>query len=205
MATKKQNQENAEFYFLLYMIPFIVVALVFGLYHYAKLKKQYLTGPHVRRVFDMGINGGAMLFSGFLACGYFAAAYFLYRYAPLSLVLTVPMSLVVLNWVGKLQASAFLGVVVDYQQGVVFFPPNDEALDIMDSLLIWPRIRQLTTMDTVLLTDVQKITREAGKRLFLHGDFGSRRISFTDKLKRDECIHLITTNGSRAKVMAELE
>lgn len=205
MATKKQNQENAEFYFLLYMIPFIVLALVFGLYHYAKLKRQYLTGPHVRRVFDMGINGGAMFFSGFLACGYFAVAYFLYRYAPLSLVLTVPMSLVVLNWVGKLQASAFLGVVVDYQQGVVFFPPNDEALDIMDSLLIWPRIRQLTTMDTVLLTDVQKITREAGKRLFLHGDFGSRRISFTGKLKRDECIHLITTNGSRAKVMAELE
>jgi hypothetical protein len=205
MATKKQKQEEAESHLIMWMVPFIVVALVFGLYHYAKLKRHYLTGPHVRRVFDMGINGGAMLFSGILAFGYFAAAYFLYRYAPLSLVLTAPMSLVVLNWVGKLQASAFLGVVVDYQQGVVFFPPNDEALDIVDFLLVLPRVRQLTTMDTVLLADVQKITREAGKRLFLHGDFGSRRISFTDKLKRDECIHLITTNGGSAKVMPELE
>ena len=61
-------------------------------------------------------------------------------------------------------------------------------------------------MDSVSLADVQKITRQAGKKLFLHGDFGSRRISFTDKLKRDECIHLITANGnSRVKVMNELE
>lgn len=205
MATKKQKQEEAETNLIMWMIPFIVLALVFGLYHYAKLKKQYLTGPHVRRVFDIGMNGSAMVVSGLLAFGYFIAAFSLYRYASLSLVLTVPMGLVVLNWVGKLQAYAFLGVVVDYQRAVVFFPPNEEALDIVDFLLIWPRVRQLTTMDTLLLADIQKITREAGKRLFLHGDFGSRRIGFTDKLKRDECIHLITTNGSRAKVMAELE
>ena len=206
MATKKQKEAEAEASLTFVLIPFIAVGIVFALYHYAKLKKQYLTGSHVRRVFDLGSNWTAMMFSSILAFGYFAATYSLYRYAPWSVIFTVPLGLVVLNWVGKLQAYAFLGVVVDYQQGAVFFPPNSENLAIMDTLLVVPGIRQLTTMDSVSLADVQKITRQAGKKLFLHGDFGSRRISFTDKLKRDECIHLITANGnSRVKVMNELE
>ena len=101
MATKKQKEAEAEASLTFVLIPFIAVGIVFALYHYAKLKKQYLTGSHVRRVFDLGSNWTAMMFSSILAFGYFAATYSLYRYAPWSVIFTVPLGLVVLNWVGE--------------------------------------------------------------------------------------------------------
>ena len=206
MASKKQKEEEARINFIMYMIPFIALAVVFGLYHYAKLKKKYLTGSQVRRVFDVGTNWPAMLMSGILAFCYFVAAMVLYEKAHWTLVFSLPLALIVLNWMGELQAHAFLGVVVDYGQGAVFIPPSAENLDIVDSLLVLPGIRQLTTLDFVLLDEVEKITRQAGTQLFLHGSFGSRRIGFSSKLKRDECIHLLTASGrSRAKLVAELE
>jgi hypothetical protein len=59
-------------------------------------------------------------------------------------------------------------------------------------------------LDDVALVDVHSITRRAGKELFLHGN--SRRITFTDKLKRDECVHLITSQaGAHVKVASKLE
>jgi hypothetical protein len=61
-------------------------------------------------------------------------------------------------------------------------------------------------LDSVPLDAIDRITRQAGKRVFIHGEFGSRHISFTNKLKRDECIHLLTARSKgRLKVMAELE
>ena len=206
MATKKQKEAQADTNLAFALIPFILAAIAFSLYHYAKLKAKYLTGPHTRRVFDMGTNWEAMLRSSVMAFAYAALAWLLYQRAPWTMVLSVPLGLVVLNWVGKVQAQAFLGVVVDYQQGLIYFPPNSESLDISDYLTVLPVVRQFTTLDSVPLADVQRITRQAGKKVFLHGDFGSRRISFTNKLKRDECIHLITADGnSRVKVMSELE
>ena len=51
-----------------------------------------------------------------------------------------------------------------------------------------------------------RITRQAGKRVLLHGEFGSRHITFTDKLKRDECLHLLMAGNSRRRtLMQELE
>ena len=201
MAAKKTNP-NVEI--LIYVVS-ALIAVVFSLYHYAKLKRQYLTGPQVRQIFDMGTSWQAMLSSGIAALTYAMMAASVYSKHPSTMVISVPLGLYLLYWVGKVQAYAFLGVIVDYPQGKVLFPPNPESLDIFDYLKIMPMIRQFTSLDSVALADVQRITRQAGKSLFLHGDFGSKRISFTDKLKRDECIHLITAKGSRAKVVSELE
>lgn len=201
MAAKKSNQ-NLEI--LIYLIS-ALIAVVFSLYHYAKLKRQYVTGPQVRQVFDMGTSGQAMLTSGIFALMYTMMAANASSKYPLTMLISVPLGLYLLYWVGKVQAYAFLGVIVDYPQGKVLFPPNPESLDIFDYLKIMPMVRQFTSLDSVALADVQRITRQAGKSLFLHGDFGSRRITFTNKLKRDECIHLITAKGSQAKVVSELE
>ena len=73
-------------------------------------------------------------------------------------------------------------------------------------LLVVPLLRQFTSLDSVPLNAIDRITRQAGKRVLIHGDFGSRHLSFTSKLKRDECIYLLTKHGERhPKVMAELE
>lgn len=116
MATKKQKEAQADTNLAFALIPFILAAIAFSLYHYAKLKAKYLTGPHTRRVFDMGTNWEAMLRSSVMAFAYAAMAWLLYQRAPWTMALSVPLGLVVLNWVGKVQAQAFLGVVVDYQK-----------------------------------------------------------------------------------------
>lgn len=94
----------------------------------------------------------------------------------------------------------------EQSKGLVFFPPNPENLDIVDSLMVLPRLGQMTSMDAVPLASIERITRQAGKRVLLHGDFGSRHITFTDKLKRDECLHLLMKgSGRRGTLMQELE
>lgn len=203
MATKKDEHDGV---FLFLIVPAVLATLVFSLYYFSRLKKQYLTGPHARRIFDIGAQGTSLLVSGVLGYLYYMIVVVLWHYAPLTLVLTVPLGLVLLIWMGKAQAYAFLGVIVDYDKGVVFFRPNEESLDIGDMLLVVPLLRQFTSLDSVPLSAIDRITRQAGKRVFIHGEFGSRHISFTNKLKRDECIHLLTARSKgRLKVMAELE
>lgn len=203
MATKKDEHDGV---FLFLIVPAVLATLVFSLYYFSRLKKQYLTGPHARRIFDIGAQGSSLLVSGVLGYLYYMIAVVLWHYAPLTLVLTLPLGLVLLIWMGKAQAYAFLGVIVDYDKGVVFFRPNEESLDIGDMLLVVPLLRQFTSLDSVPLGAIDRITRQAGKRVFIHGEFGSRHISFTNKLKRDECIHLLTARSKgRLKVMAELE
>jgi hypothetical protein len=203
MATKKDEYDGI---FLFLIIPAVLATLVFSLYYFSRLKKQYLTGPHARRIFDIGAQGTSLFISGVLGYAYYMIVVVLYHYVPLTLVLTLPLGLVLLIWMGKAQAYAFLGVIVDYDKGVVFFRPNEESLDIGDMLLVVPLLRQFTSLDSVPLDAIDQITRQAGKRVFIHGEFGSRHISFTNKLKRDECIHLLTARSKgRLKVMAELE
>lgn len=202
MATKKDEHDGV---FLFLIVPAVLATLVFSLYYFSRLKKQYLTGPQARRIFDIGAQGTSLLVSGVLGYLYYMIAVVLWHYAPLTLVLTLPLGLVLLIWMGKAQAYAFLGVIVDYDKGVVFFRPNEESLDIGDMLLVVPLLRQFTSLDSVPLGAIDRITRQAGKRVFIHGEFGSRHISFTNKLKRDECIHLLTARSKgRLKVMAEL-
>lgn len=200
MATKKNEAGNEIFT----VLACAAITVIFSLYHFAKLKAKYMTGDHTRRVYDMRMSWEAMVASGALAIGYIVLAVLTYEKQPWTAFVSIPLGLFVFNWVGKIQAQAFLGVVVDYQQDLVFFPPNPESLDVGDYLMVLPAIRQFTSMDSVPLGDIQRITRQAGKSLFMHGDFGSRRITFTNKLKRDECIHLVTANGAR-KVKMESE
>jgi hypothetical protein len=54
------------------------------------------------------------------------------------------------------------------------------------------------------LSDIGRITRKIGYDLYLSGSFGSRRITFTNKQKRDECIYAIQNSGrTSAKVPVE--
>jgi hypothetical protein len=61
-------------------------------------------------------------------------------------------------------------------------------------------------MDQVDIDEIEKITRQAGKRLFIHGPFGSRGISFTNKQKRDECYSAIqSASNKKSLLLNEME
>lgn len=62
MATSKKDDDDNGL--LLLCIPAILATLVFSLYHFSKLKQQYLVGPNVWRVFDIGTQGKALIASG---------------------------------------------------------------------------------------------------------------------------------------------
>ena len=63
-------------------------------------------------------------------------------------------------------------------------------------------ITDLGTLEQVPLDQIRKITRQGGKKLFIHGKFGSRGMTFFNKQKRDECISAIE---DAARVSASLE
>jgi hypothetical protein len=187
-------------------LPFVVALLAFSLYHYSKLKKQYLTDQDVKRVIDPGKFLETAIMAGVAGVALYLMLSKAYE---ISFLLAIPVAVLALwlaNWIGKMQARVFLGVVIDYNQDVVIFEPDISSFDIVDYLKVTPYLRSLTEMEQVQLADIQKITRQAGRNLYMHGDFGSRKISFTNKQKRDECIHFLTSGGrSRAKLVVEME
>lgn len=202
--TSDKDSENEKF--ILYAIPMILATLIFSIYHYSKLKREYLSGENVRRIFDSGTQGSALIATGAAGFLLHAGVALLYSLSSFTAFLTVPFAIWALNWSGKIQAYAYLGVVVDYDKGLVYFPPNPENIDIFEALKVVPFLKQMTAMDCVAIRDIERITRQSRKRVLMMGSFGSRYINFTDKLKRDECIHLLTAGRGRKNIlMSELE
>lgn len=201
MATKQKKQDDS---LGPVVIAMVAVTVIFSLYHFVQQKRRYITGPHVRRVFDMENNWRAMVETAMVGLVVLVFAVVIEHNWSYSIYVLVPLGLYLLNWVGKAQANVFLGVLVDSQKGEVILMASPDNLDITDYLMVLPVLRNYTALDHLPLDSIQWITRQAGKSLFLHGDFGSRRIDFSNKLKRDECIHLITS-GRRIKMLTEFE
>ena len=91
MTAKKDVDKSG---LLLYCIPAILATLVFSLYHFSKLKQQYLTGPNVRRVFDIGAQGAALVASGFFGFFCYVVGVLLYDKAPREILQNPPQCLV---------------------------------------------------------------------------------------------------------------
>lgn len=58
----------------------------------------------------------------------------------------------------------------------------------MENILQGRYFSDMYKMEELPLSEIQKITREGGKIAYVHGKFGTRKISWRDKQKRDECI-----------------
>lgn len=209
MAKKKSGNENPYAYLLsiAFAIAAGLVLAIFTLAHYQRMKKKYVDEQNASRVFDIAGSwqsfiacASALFFVGFL----FTAALGSVHPILWTTALTLP-TLLLFNWLGKRLAFVLLGFVVDNNAGIVRFPPNAANLDLTDYLLFWRALKKMTTLDSVSIDDLQRITRYAGKSLYLHGDFGSREVSFSSKLKRDEAIFLLTNNANESILASELE
>jgi len=111
------------------------------------------------------------------------------------------LSIIMFKWL----AVAHFGVIVDSEKDRIVFKFDQESYDVMDYIKL-RFIRDLPKMDEVRLSEIGRITRKHGADLYIHGSFGSRRITFTNKQKRDECIFAIQESGlTSAKVPVEFE
>ena len=52
-------------------------------------------------------------------------------------------------------------------------------------------------MEELPLSGLRKITRQSGRKAFLHGTFGTRCVAWRNKQKRDECIAALERASSR--------
>lgn len=190
---KKKNDMSA------YLIPGLIV-LAISAFHYFRLRSKYITNDAVHQIFDLkslfikllGV-GGAFVVLGWVQLS-------LYRDHQVLFWLALPLTLYLINLIAKAMAFTLLGVLVDHNTGVIYFPVNIENLKVSDFLKITPILKLLAGFDSVNIAEIKRITRQAGKRVILLGDFGSRRVDFSDKALRDECIFWITSYSESANI-----
>ena len=82
------------------------------------------------------------------------------------------------------------------QIGMLVFPDKDKFVipadpnrnTFVENVFQGKLFSDMYKMEELPLSEIQKITRESGKKAYVHGKFGTRKISWRDKQKRDECI-----------------
>lgn len=207
MTTKEQKSALTVLFVV--ALPALAVSWAcvafFSFAHYWALRRRYLKGP-AERVFDPRAAFRRLLSFSALAGIALMGALALSLSSPNAAWIVVPALVSVLYWIGMCQALVYLGFVVDLGQRKLVFPPNLQNCQLGDFFLVYPIIVRLATPDEIDLDSVEDLTREARKYVLVHGRFGSRRVGFSDKLKRDECVHLIRRHtGGRIKRLIDLD
>lgn len=204
VATKKDEGSTGLFFLgIIIFIPF----LVFSFCYYKKLKREFPLTDSSQRIFDLGNLIPALALApigiGVIALGFdaLASSNFLIIFLGLGIVIA---GIWVCYHIAKSIASAYFGIIVDPIQDFVLLP-KDMANYAIEDYFQLRFIRELGIMEQIPLSEVTKITREVGKKLYVHGDFGSRGIAFSNKQKRDECIAAIERCRKKSITSVEFE
>lgn len=195
-VAQKKNQGGANLVLMAIGIVFIPLVLTFGLWHYMRLRGKYLKSKGVRRVVDIWNLGVPFYsFAGVVLGTYMLIITTYSNYQALSYAVII-VALYIGIKLAQRSASCYFGAAIIPESGTVVFPEDMAGYGIEDYIKL-KFIRNLSRMDEVELNDIEKISRQSGKRLYIHGPFGSRGISFTNKQKRDECIAAIQSVAKR--------
>lgn len=190
MASRRDNE---GFLYLMAFAGFLVFTplLLFSVIRYGQLKKIYPVTQRSQRVFDVGNLIPSFMAAGLLVVATFFALAFSLKNSPYILA---PIVLAVALYIGyKIARSAstnYFGTYIDPENDRAVFPKDLGILSLSENLKL-KFITELGEMDEVPLSQIKRITRQAGKTLYIHGRFGSRAINYSDKQKRDECISAI--------------
>lgn len=198
LAAKKKD--DSDLYIVLGMILFIPF-LIFAWRHYSRLKREFVANASSQRIFDtaslwypLGIGGGITAVATYLILALAHGPWYL------SIILAPCLGLLFLflgRQVARWLAATYFGVLVDPLQDRVLLPCDMASYGVAE-YLSFRFLRDMGTVDSISLSGITKITREAGKSLYVHGGFGSRAMTFTNKQKRDECIAAIESASRRS-------
>ncbi|MCU1795227.1 hypothetical protein [Pectobacterium polaris] len=198
---KKKNDEGAAIVFLiigaLVFIPFIFLIYL----HYRKMKSRYLTNRNVQRVVDTGrfytvLCSGLACVVGMLVVLWVGSANIGYRLADVTygpmlistlMVLYILLMLYPFKKLADAAATAYLGVILEDDCSTLIFPADLANCTVSDVVKL-RFLKGLGTVERFQYSQITSFTREKGKFFYIHGDFGSRALSFSNKQKRDECL-----------------
>lgn len=96
---------------------------------------------------------------------------------------------------GRLLASRAHGVVISKEYDIVIFPQSWSNFGLFDWLTLRP-LWSFAGVGYVKLSDVENFSREKGRFLYIHGKFGSRKLQFSNKQRRDEAISAVESMTS---------
>ncbi|SNB84543.1 hypothetical protein SAMN06265338_1372 [Rhodoblastus acidophilus] len=199
MATKKQDAGStaiASFIAIVILLPFLIVAI----FKYLMLKRSFINNKNVVRIVDITrafnrIIPGLSIVTIIIIVTYsFHQIYIDQHYSDAILSSTIAVIAFIYILTAWRTASAFasglIGVVIDSDDATLNFPTDGVLRSFSFNVImnaIIPASREILTLNRI-----QTYNRQAGKTLIIHGDFGSRAITFSDKLRRDQLISLIS-------------
>ena len=88
-------------------------------------------------------------------------------------------------------AVGLIGVVLDKGNGTIAFP-TDGILRSFTSFRVVMDSVIPASMEMLPVSSIRSLNRQAGKTLLIHGDFVSRSITFSDKLRRDQLLSCLS-------------
>lgn len=80
------------------------------------------------------------------------------------------------------------GFLIYAQRGYFVMPTDWNKNTFIENIFQLKIITAMYTMECLRLKDVTRITRDGGKIALIHGNFGTRKMAWRTKQKRDECI-----------------
>jgi len=198
------------------LLPFLITSIVY----FNILKNRYLQSPSAQRVVDFykvfwlfakgAIAAGVIGFFSIVAVMSILDA-FIGGENPSNASQIVAWSLALIPLVifgiilGLRVAVFYLGIIADGENDILFFPHDMRSYTLGDYISM-RFIKGLYSISCVKLSEISRITRGYGVELYIHGAFGSRKITMHDKQKRDECIFMIRDHsGKKGIVGGEIE
>lgn len=105
----------------------------------------------------------------------------------------ISMILMLCALIGMFVLSARIGVcqigmLIFKKHGIFIIPTDPNKNTLSQNIFQMQLFKDMFTMEALPLNGIYKITREYGKKAFIHGAFGTRQVAWRDKQKRDECI-----------------
>lgn len=202
--TKAQREANGMIGVIIALIIFIPF-LLFSFMRFSLLKDQYLKSESAVRIIDIaGLKKTLMTCAGYILLSWFSLSIAFDNSKVLSFLLFI-LLLGVGILLGMRLSIVYLGPIIDDKKNIIAFPPDFQSFTITDYFSS-KILEAFYNTDEVNLSDIFKMTRQAGVNLFIHGDFGSRQLAFSSKQKRDECIATIqSTDNYNGEMIRELE
>lgn len=173
------------------------------MFFYRKLKRKYSAIPNVQRVYDISVLFKTL---GPSIAVIVVSAVLVLQLSALPAKFVSPETLHCENFIHSLSdchdlayekmaeriAIEYFGIVFNDNDRTIILPADMGNMGLGD----WLRLRFLSRMgeqDSIEIRKISNITREKGVNFYIHGDFGSRRINFSNKQKRDECLSALQT------------
>lgn len=182
------------------LLPFLLI----GFISFSNLKEKYLESDSAQRVVDMkrllptAIGASTFLVSCALMLIFFNEYIF-------AIIVIVIVGSCVGVMAARRLAILYLGIVADKGKDLLVFPHDMQSYTIMDYFSL-RFLEEYGQADTLLLSEIKRMTRGRGKELYIHGNFGSRGIIMSSKQKRDECMSMIqVATGKKGLLFMELE